>query len=352
MAGIALVQRDLATTRAQLQEWLGHHFGGTAAVSELRAANRAAGWSSESLLFTAEQADRTTDYVLRIPPAGGGIFPKYDLEAQTRTQELLHRYGIATPSPIIYEADTAWIGSRFLLMPRIVGHTPSDTTYATRGWLHDAAPAVQRRAHDSFLETLAGLQRVPANEAPWLERPGGVGISAELAWWHEYVCWGSDNQVPDLMSKTFEWLQRHQPEQTGEVAVCWNDARLSNAIFDDDGQLIGALDWEQACLCPAETDFAWWLATRRQMLEVNGLDADPELPGFDSREQVIRRYEEMIGRTLTDLTWYEVFAMARMGCCILRTQVLLRSIGQGDHFLTRAPILPAWTVEIVRDKSR
>ena len=43
--------------------------------------------------------------------------------------------------------------------------------------------------------------------------------------------------------------------------------------------------------------------------------------------------------------WYEVFAMVRMGCCILRTQELLRSIGQGDHFLTRAPILPAWTVE-------
>jgi hypothetical protein len=33
----------------------------------------------------------------------------------------------------------------------------------------------------------------------------------------------------------------------------------------------------------------------------------------------------------------------------LRTQVLLRSIGQGDHFLIRAPILPAWTIAAVRD---
>ena len=349
MAGIALVQRDLAATRVQLEAWFGHKFGCTAAVSDLRAANRAAGWSSESLVFAAELPRGTSEYVLRIPPAGGGIFPQYDLEAQTRTQELLHEHGIATPAPIIYEPDTSWIGSRFLVMPRIVGHTPSDTTYATRGWLHDAGPAVQRRAHDSFLETLAGLQRVPVSAAPWLERPGGVGISAELAWWHEYVRWASDNHLPDVMTETFNWLERHQPEQTADVAVCWNDARLSNAIFDDNGQLIGALDWEQACLCPAETDFAWWLATRRQMLEVNGLDADPELPGFDSREQVIRRYEEMIGRTLADLEWFEVFAMVRMGCCILRTQVLLRSIGQGDHFLTRAPILPAWTVAVVRE---
>ena len=349
MAGIALVQRDLADTRARLEAWFGHRFGTAAAVSELRAANRAAGWSSESLLFAADVADHTSEYVLRIPPAGGGIFPDYDLEAQTRTQELLHRHGIATPSPIRYEPDTSWIGSKFLVMPRIVGHTPSDTTYATRGWLHDAGPIVQQRAHDSFLETLAALQRVPVNEASWLKRPAGVGVSAELAWWHEYVAWGTDNHIPDVMTEVFNWLERHQPERTGDVAVCWNDARLSNAIFDDAGQIVGVLDWEQACLCPAETDFAWWLATRRQMLEVNGLDADPELPGFDSREQVTRRYEEMIGRALVDLDWYEIFAMARMGCCILRTQVLLRSIGQGDHFLTRAPILPAWTIAAMRD---
>jgi aminoglycoside phosphotransferase (APT) family kinase protein len=159
---------------------------------------------------------------------------------------------------------------------------------------------------------------------------------------------GTDNQVPDMLTDAFEWLVRHSPTETAELSVCWGDTRLSNAIFDDSGQIVGALDWEQACVCPAETDFAWWLATRRQMLEAKGLDMDPELPGFDSFDQVIRRYEEMLGRRLRDLHWYEMFAMVRMGCCIVRTQVLLRSIGQADHFLTRAPILPAWTIAAIR----
>ena len=140
---------------------------------------------------------------------------------------------------------------------------------------------------------------------------------------------------------------RHSPTETADLSVCWGDARLSNAIFDDSGQIVGALDWEQACVCPAETDLGWWLATRRQMLEAQGLDMDPELPGFDSRDQVIGRYEEMLGRPLRDLRWYEMFAMVRMGCCIVRTQVLLRSIGQADHFLMRAPILPAWAVAAI-----
>ena len=350
MAGIALAQRDLADTRRKLQSWFEHKFGDKTAVSELRAANRAAGWSSESLVFTAEVAGRSNEYVVRIPPTGGGIFPNYDLGAQTLTQDLLHEHGIATPSPILYEPDKSWIGSKFLVMPRIVGHTPSDTSYATRGWLHDAGPDVQRRVHDSFLETLASLQYVPINEATWLERPGGVGNTAELTWWREYVKWGTDKQVPDLMTEAFEWLVNHQPQEPADLTVCWGDARLSNAIFDDSGQIVGALDWEQACICPAETDFAWWLATRRQMLEVNGLDVDPELPGFDAREAIIRRYEEMIGRTLLNLGWYEIFAMVRMGCCILRTQVLLRQIGHSDHFLTRAPFLPAWTIEAIRNE--
>ncbi len=348
MAGIALTQRDLVATRAQLQAWLEHRFAAPAVVSELRAANRAAGWSSESLIFNAEINDRMKEYVIRIPPSGGGIFPHYDLGAQTLTQELLHEHGLATPSPIFYEPDPEWIGAKFLVMPRITGHTPSDTSYATRGWLHDAGPEIQRRVHDSFLETLATLHRAPVREATWLERPAGVGVVAELKWWREYAKWGTDNKVPDVMAEAFDWLVRRMPDQTGDLSICWNDPRLSNAIFDDTGQIVGALDWEQACVCPAETDFAWWLATRRQMLDVNGLDLDPELPGFDSRAQVVRRYEEMIGRPLIDLHWYEVFAMVRMGCCILRTQELLRSIGQGDHFLTRAPVLPAWTISAVR----
>ena len=88
MAGIALIQRDLADTRARLEAWFSHRFGGEAAVSELKAANRAAGWSSESLVFAADVAGHSSEYVLRIPPGGGGIYPEYDLDAQTRTQEL------------------------------------------------------------------------------------------------------------------------------------------------------------------------------------------------------------------------------------------------------------------------
>ena len=150
------------------------------------------------------------------------------------------------------------------------------------------------------------------------------------------------------MVDAFSWLERNQPGSGLPLAVSWGDARLSNTICDDTGMIVAAIDWEQACICPAEADFGWWLATRRQTLEVQGVKADPELPGFDSRDQVIRRYQDMIGRKLHDLDWFEMFSMVRMACCILRTHVLLRSLGHTDHGFLRAPILPSWAVETIR----
>ena len=82
--------------------------------------------------------------------------------------------------------------------------------------MHDAGPDVQRRAHDSFLETLAALQRVPVIEATWLDRPAGSGVSAELDWWHEYARVGIRQSVPDIMTEAFDWLRRRQPDETVE----------------------------------------------------------------------------------------------------------------------------------------
>lgn len=348
MAGISLVQRDLVETRTQLTAWFGAQLGEPdVELSDLRTANAASGWSSESLVFSARQDGRTSEYVIRIPPAGGGIFAEYDLAGQTRTQELLHGYGIATPSPIHYEPDTSWIGSRFMVMPRIVGHTHSDMTYAGRGWLHDAGPQVQRRLHDDFLDTLVALQRVPVTEAPWLQRDQGVGTAGELCWWRDYLDWATDSDPPDLMVRAFGWLDRNLPTESGPLAVSWGDARLSNTICDDSGAIVGVLDWEQACICPAEADLGWWLATRRQMLESQGSQADPELPGFDSRARLIERYEELIGRPLRNLGWFEMFSMVRMGCCILRMQVLLRRLGLTDHAFLRAPLLSPWVIDAI-----
>ena len=344
MAGLTLAERDLVETRERLVKWFEHEYGTAVDHAELSLANESVGWSSESLLFAVDGRE----FVIRIPPSGGGLYREYDLDGQARTQELLHEHGIAAPSPARDEPDSDWIGSKFMVMPRIIGHTPSEVTYASAGWLHDAGTEVQRAVHDGFLDTLVALQRIPVAKAPWLARPAGAGLEGEIAWWREFIDWGTDGSTPALITEAFDWLRREMPTEPVELAVSWGDPRLSNAMFDDAGAVVGVLDWEQACLCPPEADLAWWMTTRKMTMALTRSTADPELPGFDSRERGIRRFEEMIGRPVVALDWFEVLAAVRMSCCMLRMQVLFRSTGRADHPLMKAPVLPKWAIEAIR----
>ena len=242
-----------------------------------------------------------SEYVVRIPPAGGGIFRRLrpgraDPDPGTAAR-VRHR------DPIADSLRARQLVDR-LEIPRDAAHRRS---YAVGHLVCDAGVAarcgadVQRRVHDSFLGTWRASTRSGRRGALARTRPTGVGNSAELAWWREYVEWGTDNQVPDVMTEAFTWLLAPPAEETGDVTVCWGDARLSNAIFDDSGQIVGALDWEQACLCPRRNRF-------RLVAGHPSTDDGSQRPRRRSRvaglrqpRRVIRRYEEMIGRPLSGL---------------------------------------------------
>ena len=65
------LQRDLDDLRAGLERWLGRTVGAIARPDP--------GYSSETLVVEGEM-------VVRLPPAGDGIFPAYDLAQQAAVQ--------------------------------------------------------------------------------------------------------------------------------------------------------------------------------------------------------------------------------------------------------------------------
>ena len=129
--------------------------------------------------------------------------------------------------------------------------------------------------------------------------------------------------------------------------ITWGDARFSNVVFGTAGDVVGALDWEQAALGPPELDVGFWLATRRQSREALGVTSDPELPGLLDHGQSIARIEAGLGRPLRDLDWHEIFAVVRMGTCIAGVQRVLRRSGQHDHLLMGVPLLPDWALAAI-----
>ncbi len=346
MAGVSTSTRDLDKVRADLGTWFVERLGDEMAYLSEFESNQRSGFSNQTLFFTLARAGcPPASYVLRMPPVGEGLFPSYEFEMQWRLQSLLSEQGLPTVAPALYEADVAWLGAPFLVMPWVPGQSPNDVTYPVKGWLHDQPDSVQRRCIESFADFLGALHTLEVGPyRQLLARPEGSGLEAELEWWYRYLLWASDGEPSPLMAQVYAWARQTSPGNPYPNSILWNDARLSNVVSDEQGRVAAALDWEQASIGPAELDIGFWLATRRQACEAMGVTKDPELPGFPSRAELVARLEGRLGRRLHRLDWHELFAMVRMGICIVGTQRVLRLSGQVDHFIAQAPLLPKWAV--------
>ncbi len=338
------------------QKWWGHHRPDQEALITPFRVNETSGFSSESLLFDVHSTRRgnryVEEFVLRLPPAGGGLFPEYDLERQSATQTLLARAGVPAPAPVLFEPDTEWIGTPFMLMPRVAGNIPGDYSYPRKGWLHDCDPLAQRSHFDAFVDSLGQLLAIGPNayDTAFLARSRGTGLLAEIGWWADYLSWACDGVRHPIMSEAYSWAMDTAPPDDDPPSILWGDARFANTIFDQKGQVAAMLDWEQAAIGPAELDIGFWLATRRQARDVVGVQSDPELPGFRDRHETLERLERALRRPLRAVEWHETFAMVRMGSCIVSTSALLRRSGQPDHPFVHAPPLPAWALDVVTDR--
>jgi aminoglycoside phosphotransferase (APT) family kinase protein len=111
----------------------------------------------------------------------------------------------------------------------------------------------------------------------------------------------------------------HKPAEEGEVVLSWGDSRLGNIIWDD-FRAAAVLDWEMASLGQPEMDLGWYLYFNRQFADPLGV---PRPPGFGSHEETIARYEELLGRPMKDVFFYEVFSGFRFAVVMLRLADLL-----------------------------
>src|SRR5438067_6168645 len=73
-----------------------------------------------------------------------------------------------------------------------------------------------------------------------------------------------------------------------------------------------------------EEGLGWWLFLDRHHSE--GCDV-PRLAGFPSREATVARYEELLGRDVPDLDYYEAFAGFRFAVVMTRLMTMFMELG-------------------------
>ena len=333
---VAAGQRDLEAVRTGLARWLGASRPDVAGVRVAPLRRPTSGYSSETLLvdvvWDEPGGEREEHLVARLPPAGGGIFPTYDLTRQARVQGTLAGAGIPVAAPVAVELDEEWVGSPFFVMDAVAGRVlPDSPPYVTGGPLHDAGPAVQRRVQRDFVHTLADIHRLDWDALGLgdLTPAGARGAAHDVDRARDYLDWAADGDPPAVLADALDWCRDRLPDPEPPLSLLWGDPRLGNVVYDPGFGPAALLDWEMASIGPAELDLAWFQGLHSIM--VDGVGAD--LPGFAPREQVVDEYAARLGREVRGYQWFEVLSLVRSDSIFLRIRTMLLATGLDQPWL-------------------
>ena len=114
------------------------------------------------------------------------------------------------------------------------------------------------------------------------------------------------------LDEVTRWLGEHIPE-SGPATIVHGDYRLGNVMFTGD-RLSAIFDWELATIGDPLADVGYLLATWAQPGDpestVASLDARSRAsPASRPATQLVARYEERSGRSMSDLRWYTTLAL-------------------------------------------
>ena len=321
-------QRDPEVTRATLQAWLATQLGATAEVVVDSVQTPAStGFSAETLMFEARWQEpgragtRRERLVAKVAPTGFQIFPEPRFGEQFRLLRILAATQIPVPPVHWHEPDPAVLGAPFYVMSRIEGDVPTDMPpYHTGGWVTEVSPAERERMWWSGVSILTRVHAldVAALGLDFVDQVGygPTGLRQRLAYYEHYLDWAYEGVVP-VAQTALTWLYKNRPDEPAEPVLLWGDSRIGNIIFRG-GRAAAVLDWEMATLGQPEEDLAWFLLLDRHHSEGCGV---ARLPGFPDAAQTIGRYQQLTGRTLAHMDYYEVLSA-------LKFAVVMARIGQ------------------------
>ena len=104
--------------------------------------------------------------------------------------------------------------------------------------------------------------------------------------------------------------------ESAEATIVHGDYRLGNTMvaYDAPARLVAIFDWELATIGDPLADVGYLTVTWVEPGDpedtmFSSLSAVTRREGFPSRDELIARYEEISGRSVSDLRWYQTLAL-------------------------------------------
>jgi aminoglycoside phosphotransferase (APT) family kinase protein len=117
-----------------------------------------------------------------------------------------------------------------------------------------------------------------------------------------------------LVEELYDWLAENKPDSP-EATIVHGDFRLGNTMFADEAppRLVAIFDWEMATIGDPLADLGYMTATWSQRDDKLGTMFDLTTvthgEGFPTRDELVSKYEELSGRSMSDLRWYQALAL-------------------------------------------
>ncbi|MFI5053711.1 MAG: phosphotransferase family protein [Acidimicrobiia bacterium] len=307
-------ERDPEALRRVLGQWLGSRVEGSSGVRVSPPTSPGGtGVANETLMFdatwTAARREHTQGFVVRLA-SERPLYLGADIELHYKTYAALADVpGVPVPRVLGYEGDPELLGAPFFVMERIEGDVPADQPpWAEYGFVRDASPERRRAMWESAVRVLAALHQVDSAKLPFLlPADGKSGLEEHLSYWRCSVDATTVSSPHDGLERGWEWLLAHRPDPA-PTGLSWGDSRFANVMFRDD-RVVAIFDWDTVSMAGAEADLAWW----RYM---DGPSST--LEGIGTADELVVRWQELTGRVVRDLEYYDVFTAFRLAAILLK----------------------------------
>ena len=241
-------------------------------------------------------------FVLRRPPRPPLPPSAHDVLREARLLDALAGTAVRVPRVLLAHEDEAALGVPFYVMDVVDGVVFHDELPSELD-----TPAERCRIGIELVDALAELHAVPPPER--LGGPTGY-LERQLRRFAGLWELTRTRELP-VVEEVHRRLEATVPESPPSTIV-HGDYRLGNTMYaaSAPARLLAILDWELATVGDPLADVGYLTATWTEPGAPSPLGTSPvtALPGFPTKDELVARYEEVSGRRVERLPWYQALA--------------------------------------------
>jgi aminoglycoside phosphotransferase (APT) family kinase protein len=248
--------------------------------------------------------------VLRRPPRPPLPPSAHDVLREARLLRALRPTPARVPEVLAVCEDSETIGAPFYVMERILGEVIVSSVPAALD-----VPAERRRIGEELIDALVEIHGVDWRAAglEGFGKPTGY-LERQLRRFGGLWDLNKTREIP-AVENVGRWLGEHLPS-SGEATIVHGDFRLGNTIFaaEPPARLEAVLDWEMATIGDPLADIGYLCMMWSEAGDPTGglrehLGKVTRSEGFPTRAELIARYEEGSGRSMSNVRWYTTLAL-------------------------------------------